>query len=107
MPQTLWCSDVAHVTFEVAEACVSHRIGSAVAGPMPVRRQRYEAIASSVMPRSRKHQPDATVEGGSQAFRLKPLHKVRQVGVIDFLRRLDPGDLALVESAPLNVSRAQ
>jgi len=37
MPQTLWCSDVAHVTFEVAEACVSHRIGSAVAGPMPVR----------------------------------------------------------------------
>ena len=43
-------------------------------------------------------------EVGSQAFRLKPLHKVQQVGVIDFLRRLDPGDLALVESAPLNVS---
>jgi len=29
---------------------------------------------------------------------LKPLHKVQQVGVIDFLRRPDPGDLALVES---------
>jgi integrase len=25
-----WCSDVAHVPFEVAEACLSHRIGSAV-----------------------------------------------------------------------------
>jgi hypothetical protein len=25
-----WCSDVAHVTFEVAEACLSHRVGSAV-----------------------------------------------------------------------------
>jgi integrase len=25
-----WCSDVAHVPFEVAEACLSHRVGSAV-----------------------------------------------------------------------------
>jgi integrase len=25
-----WCSDVAHVPFEVAEACLSHKIGSAV-----------------------------------------------------------------------------
>ena len=25
-----WCSDVAHIEFEVAEACLSHRIGSAV-----------------------------------------------------------------------------
>ena len=25
-----WCSDVAHVAFEVAEACLSHRVGSAV-----------------------------------------------------------------------------
>jgi hypothetical protein len=25
-----WCSDVAHAPFEVAEACLSHRIGSAV-----------------------------------------------------------------------------
>jgi integrase len=25
-----WCSDVAHVTFEVGEACLSHRVGSAV-----------------------------------------------------------------------------
>ena len=25
-----WCSDVAHVPFEIAEACLSHRIGSAV-----------------------------------------------------------------------------
>jgi integrase len=26
----IWCSDVAHVPFEVAEACLSHKIGSAV-----------------------------------------------------------------------------
>jgi hypothetical protein len=25
-----WCSDVAHVPFEVAESCLSHRVGSAV-----------------------------------------------------------------------------
>jgi integrase len=25
-----WCSDVAHVEFEVAESCLSHRVGSAV-----------------------------------------------------------------------------
>jgi integrase len=25
-----WCSDVAHAEFEVAEQCLSHRIGSAV-----------------------------------------------------------------------------
>ena len=25
-----WCSDVAHVEFEIAEACLSHRVGSAV-----------------------------------------------------------------------------
>jgi integrase len=24
-----WCSDVAHIPFEVAEACLSHKIGSA------------------------------------------------------------------------------
>jgi integrase len=26
----MWCSDVAHVEFEIAEACLSHRVGSAV-----------------------------------------------------------------------------
>jgi integrase len=25
-----WCSDVAHIEFEVAESCLSHRVGSAV-----------------------------------------------------------------------------
>jgi integrase len=25
-----WCSDIAHVEFEVAESCLSHRVGSAV-----------------------------------------------------------------------------
>ena len=42
MPQTLWCSDVAHVTFEVAEACVSHRIGSAVASDLLISGFRVE-----------------------------------------------------------------
>ena len=28
--QEHWCSDVAHVEFEVAESCLSHRVGSAV-----------------------------------------------------------------------------
>ena len=52
----------------------------------------FNAVAQPTLPGERPLSPIAAFRSSnaaSQEFRLKPLHKLQQIGVIDFLRRID------------------